>query len=158
MAMNSARTSIPEQTLLKKFISWLYRYAPAEIGGTIGALVAAGGTAYWGGNALLVAVAGAWGEAFGFYIPLVVREFTTTSQERPLLAAIVCTVRNLLLEFGMAEVLDTTLLRPGLMALAVHAFAPISLAIVTGKIAADIVFYGFVICGYELRQRLDLRP
>ena len=57
------------------------------------------------------------------------------------------------MEFGVAEALDSGLLRPLAMGLGVRFFGR-GVGIVVGKLAADLTFYVPVICAYELRRYL----
>jgi hypothetical protein len=62
-------------------------------------------------------------------------------------------VVNLVLEFGVAEAIDTGLVRPGLIFLASRLVADLSLGVFIGKLAADVTFYVPAIAAYELRRR-----
>jgi hypothetical protein len=118
-------------------VSWLRRYAPAELCGLLGAvagyLLALAAT----GHAAPAAYAAAAGENIGFYGFLRARR--------------VGSVRALVVEFGPAEVLDSALVRPACMALATAALGP--LGVLAGKLAADLVFYAPVIATYEFLKR-----
>lgn len=62
-------------------------------------------------------------------------------------------LRNLAIEFGPAEYLDSFLLRPFLLSV-VPLFVPgYSIAIIVGTLIADITYYFPVIIGYESRKR-----
>ncbi|MEZ4658700.1 MAG: hypothetical protein R2911_14110 [Caldilineaceae bacterium] len=152
--MSIAQVYQPNIHIAKKVGVWVRRYAPSEAVGTLAALLSATLAASLGANAVVTAVAGAWGEVLGFYLPLLVREFTTQQNAGPLPQMLWRTLRNLLLEFGAAELLDTGLLRPALMTGAMQLIPQLSIAIVAGKLAADVFFYGLAIVGYELRQKL----
>jgi hypothetical protein len=69
------------------------------------------------------------------------------------LAGAARTARNLFFEFGVAELLDSTVLRPLAMGLGARFFGR-ALGVVVGKFAADVTFYVPVICAYELRRYL----
>src|SRR5207245_9266853 len=60
-------------------------------------------------------------------------------------------LRNILLDFGIAELMDSMLLRPFCMYIFPIWLKNYPLGILAGKIASDIVFYLFVILIYELR-------
>ncbi|MCB9152302.1 MAG: hypothetical protein H6641_26405 [Caldilineaceae bacterium] len=152
--MSIAQVCQPNVPIAKKVGAWARRYAPSEAVGTLAALMSAMLAAGLGANAMFIALAGAWGEVFGFYLPLLVREFMTQQHAGPLSQALWRTLRNLLLEFGAAELLDTGLMRPALMTAALQLIPQLSIAIVVGKLAADIFFYGLAIMAYELRQKL----
>ncbi|MEV4622270.1 hypothetical protein AB0J74_26600 [Asanoa sp. NPDC049573] len=121
---------------------WLARYAPAEAAGITGALLAAAAV----DSPEAAAVAGTVGETVGFYATILVRDLRAGG--RP--AAV---VRDLAVEFGAAEVLDTLLVRPAAMYLATRALGTATAGVVAGKLAADAVFYTIAIIGYELRRQ-----
>ena len=64
------------------------------------------------------------------------------------------TWRNLFIEFGAAEVLDSGVIRPAAMALGVR-WLGVEAGIAAGKVAADTAFYGPLILTYEIRRRLS---
>jgi len=142
-----------------KAAEWVKRYGVAEVAGLCTAIVGSFAVRALTGSEIAAAYGGAMGENLGYYGVIVGRE---VAQDRR--AAIGLgrgygllgagrTARNLLLEFGVAELLDSSLLRPLAMALGVRFFGR-GLGIVVGKLAADLTFYVPVICAYELRRHL----
>lgn len=83
-----------------------------------------------------------------YYATMLAREIRAYPSQ-PLLI----TLRNLVLEFGFAEALDTLLLRPTLMYLAAQLVSDLRLGVILGKLAADVIFYVPAITAYELRRR-----
>jgi hypothetical protein len=126
---------------------WLRRYVPAEVASLVAALVAAQLVWSLTGSAAGAAVAGAWGETAVYYVTMLLRELATTR------GALLVTVRELVLEFGVAEALDTLLVRPALMYAAGQLVADLRLGILLGKLVSDVFFYVPTIAAYELRQR-----
>jgi hypothetical protein len=63
-------------------------------------------------------------------------------------------LRNLVAEFGPAELVDPFLLRPAFLALAMHLIPGVHWAVMIGKVAADLIFYTVAISSFELRQKL----
>lgn len=128
---------------------WLRRYLPAELVCTVTGLLGAWAAFALTGSPAAVAVAGTLGENVGFYGMMLGHEIAHRGMRS--LSPI---IRDLMLEFGLAEMLDCLLLRPALM-YAGQMLAPnTALGIVAGKLVADIVFYVPTIVGYELlRQR-----
>ena len=138
--------------------TWIRRYGPSEIAGIAMAL----GGSWLGyratGSIIVGAYAGSLGEALGFYGSLVTREmiqeaYFAGARRAPYgPAEMLRTWRGLLLEFGPAELLDTGVIRPLMMALftGLLGWGP---GIVVGKLLADIAFYLPVIYVYELRRR-----
>ena|SRR5207249_4363661 len=123
---------------------WLRRYAVAELCGSVSAVAGALLMHALGGNAVLVAVGGTLGENLGYYGVIVSRELRTGD-------GVLAGVRNLLLEFGPAELLDSGFIRPLAMGLGAH-YLGAARGVLAGKIAADITFYVPVIATYELRR------
>ena len=137
---------------------WLNRYALPELLGIGTALLAGRLAAKLGAPVLAIGYASAIGENVGFYGTIVSRQVATDRRlahaagERYRLAHIWVTMRELLLEFGPAEVLDSFVIRPLAMAFGVRLLGEVS-GIVAGKLAADVTFYLPVILTYELRRR-----
>ena len=123
---------------------WLKRYLPAEAAAIIGAVSAA-----WLVDkvhfAAATAFAGAIGETVAFYAVVVARDWRRPV--RPML-------RGLLIEFGVAESADTFLVRPLAMYLASALVGRTVLGVILGKLAADVIFYGLAITGYELNRKV----
>jgi hypothetical protein len=136
----------------RKVREWLVRYAPAEIGATLGALFASAVAAPFA-VAAVTAYAGAIGDGVGFYAVLLVRDIhrQPPGSSRGRLAS---TVRGLLMEFGPAELLDTVVVRPLAMFLFTRWLGDAAAGAVGGKIAADVVFYAIAVTAYELRKHL----
>lgn len=132
----------------RALVRWLRRYLPAELVCTPCALLAGFAANQLTGSPAAAAVAATWGENLGFYGMMLGRELARRRDLRALPAV----VRDLFIEFGPAEALDSLLLRPasiyaGLM-LAPHP----ALGVLGGKIAADLSFYTPVILTHELRR------
>lgn len=131
----------------QKIKTWLKRYVPAEIAGTLFALGGATITYSITENQIAAAYAGTISENIGFYGAMAVTELVK-HESKPLKA-----IRNLILEFGPAEILDTLVTRPFLMYVFPSILNNFPLGIAAGKIAADIIFYIPSIIAYELRKK-----
>ena len=130
--------------------AWLRRYAAAELAATLGALLAAAAGARLAGPGG-AAVAGALGETVAFYGFVVARELRAERRSgggRSTSRAL----SDLLVEFGPAEVIDTLAVRPLAMYVGPLLTGNLSVGIVAGKVAADLVFYTLAAIGYELRR------
>ena len=139
--------------------TWVRRYGVSELAG-IG--MAFGGSwlmASATGNTIGTAYGAAVGEALGFFGSLVTREmiqeaYVAGSRREPFgVREIIRAWRGLLLKFGPAELLDTGLLRPLAMGVAIVTVGP-ALGIVAGKLLADVAFYLPVILIYEHRRKV----
>jgi hypothetical protein len=134
---------------------WLWRYLPAELGATVAALVGAVVAADGTDSPALIALAAAWTETVAYYTVMLGREIVT---DRRLTATygvrqLLRTGRNLGIEFGVAEVLDTLLVRPAVLLLALEVMPDLAVAVVMGKLVADALFYVTAITMYEFRRR-----
>lgn len=142
-----------------KAAEWLGRYGVAEIAGLCTAIAGSLAARILTGSEIAAAYGGSLGENLGYYGIIIGREI---AHDRRAAFALGLrygfvgagrTARNLVLEFGIAEALDSTILRPLAMALGVR-FLGRGFGIVVGKLAADVTFYVPVICAYELRRHL----
>jgi len=140
------------------FQTWLKRYLPAEAVSLAAAMLVGSGAAMLSdSNPAIIAMAAAWAETTSYYATMLLRERRAHPRQR-----LWRTLRNLALEFGIAEVLDSVLLRPTLMYVAGQLVADARLGVLIGKFAADVVFYIPTITVFELRQyyasRSRVRP
>jgi hypothetical protein len=126
---------------------WLRRYIPAEVASLIGALLAAQLAWTLSGSVAAAVVAGAWGETTAYYATMLARELVRTK------ATLLVTLRELVLEFGVAEALDSLLIRPAMMYAGAQLVADVRLGVVLGKLGADVLFYIPTIAAFELRRR-----
>lgn len=125
---------------------WLRRYLPAELACTPAALACGLLAHAVTGRVEAAALAATWGEVIAFHALMVTREVRRRGGSRSLSRVL----RDLSLELGLAEALDSLLLRPGLLYLGV-AFAPDpALGVLAGKLAADLAFYAVAITGFEM--------
>ena len=143
-----------------KKIEWLKRYLPAEILGTILAVIVASITYAQSGSYVAAAAAGWFAEGIGFYGYFISLELLTNAAvyrhlrpfKRIVLATTVAST-NLLVEFLPAELLDNFIIRPYLMYLIPQYVHPYWLGFLVGKLSADVIFYALAIVGYESRKR-----
>jgi hypothetical protein len=143
---------------MKKVKKWLSRYVPAEIAAALGALLGAGIFYLATGNRIVAAYTGAMGENIGFYGFLALRDIkknkaTYAHQGKSFgFKGYIKTVYHLILEFGVAELLDTLFVRPFFLYWFPTFISNYALGIVLGKFAADIIFYIPTIIAYELKK------
>ncbi|WP_214465410.1 hypothetical protein [Microbacterium flavescens] len=139
-------------------VFWIRRYLPAEIVGTAAMLLAGLGVTIWTDNAAVIALAALVGETLGFYLVLAVTIYVEQSPiSRTRRLALARTVMLLLAEFGIAEVLDTLLVRPALLLAGVWLFADPLWGLLAGKVVADVVFYAIAAGAFTLTARTGLR-
>jgi hypothetical protein len=127
---------------------WMVRYLPAEAAGLVAAFLGASLAHALNGHPAVIAMAAAWAENLGYYAIMIVRELRAERR-------VGRTLRNLALEFGRAEALDSFAVRPASMYLATTLVPELALAVLLGKLAADVAFYVPAIAAYELRLRLS---
>src|SRR3989344_7030106 len=134
---------------------WSERYIPSEISGTILAVISALTINKLTGNLVLTAFAGTWGENVGYYGSIFVRDYIKHSQKTSSNRCLhsVKVIRNMIFEFGPAEILDSFIVRPYAMFIFPIIINNLALGIFTGKIFADIIFYIPTIISYELRKK-----
>lgn len=136
-------------------IAWLCRYGPAELLSMAATVCASWLALALSDSVLVAAVAGTWAENLAYYGVIVGRELWVGG--RPSVRAALRSLRDLLLEFGPAELLDSLLVRPAALAAGL-ALAPWpALGALAGKLVADVVFYLPTILSYELLRRRRAR-
>ena len=147
----------------EKGLEWLSRYGVAEVVGVGAALIGSSLVHATTGNEVLAAYGGAIGENVGYYGVIVGRDVSRARRAARAagrtygFAGAVRTARDLVLEFGVAEVIDTAFVRPFAMALGMRFVGPTA-GVVAGKLVADVAFYVPVLCAYELRRRFQRAP
>ena len=143
---------------MKKIKKWLKRYLPAEIIGTIFALVASLGVYSLTKNDVLAAIAGAWSETIGFFGTMIIREVRHSQKEHReenknySIFSFIKDARSIIFEFGFSEILDTWLIRPFTMYIFPLIIPNRPIGVLVGKLAADIIYYAPAIVSYELQQ------
>jgi hypothetical protein len=132
---------------------WLARYGVAEVFGIAGAVVGAWIVSTLTDSTVLTAYAGTTGENVGYYGFLMARELAAARRARQALSAreVIVACRDLAIEFGPAEILDSLFVRPLMMGLGTRRLGG-GLGIIAGKLAADVLFYLPVIASYEARR------
>ena len=143
----------------KKILEWVKRYAPAEIFATLGAVIGANAVFLLTQNRVVSAYAGAMGDTICFYLVMLTRDIIAgivqhkSNNKEYRASSLAKDTRNILIEFGPAEILDTLIIRPFLMYFFSSALSSYAFGILLGKISADIVFYFPTIISYELRKK-----
>ena len=138
---------------------WLRRYGPAEVLSLLATLGAAVTTARAGGNGVAVALAATWAGNLAYFGLILAQDIWRTrrvlrAQHRAYSAGTLArNVRALVVEFGLAEALDSLLVRPALMYWLPRWLHSVPQGIVVAKFAADVTFYVPTIISYELSKR-----
>lgn len=139
-----------------KLRHWIRRYGPSEVFGTVAAVGVAGIVKQATGSTVAAAYLGTIAEIVVFYGIMFLRESIREAHQAGRRgrtygnADLLALLRNLGLEFGVAELLDTGLVRPLCIGLGLQ-FIGGTLGALAGKLIADLVFYGPVLAMYEWR-------
>ena len=139
-------------------VFWITRYLPAEIVGTAAMVMAGLLVTVWTENPALIALAALLGEIVGFYAVLAITiyvEQTPIARNRG--SALARTAALLVAEFGVAELLDTLLIRPLALMAGVWLFTDPLWGLLAGKIVADILFYAIAAGAFTLTAKAGLR-
>jgi hypothetical protein len=143
----------------KKVKEWLKRYVPANIVATITVLVVSWITIYFTKNYLLAAFLASIFESIVYYGVILVRDIISDvkklskKRNKYSFANFAKNIRNMLLEFTVAELLDTFVIRPALLYYSPRIIGNYTIGILVGKYLADIIFYVPTIMAYELRKK-----
>ncbi|HNT29405.1 MAG TPA: hypothetical protein PKL83_00455 [bacterium] len=142
-----------------KIKEWVKRYAPAEVVAICTALLGAGLFHLLFRNSITTALAGTWGENLGYYSVIIWQDTRRQSRDRRATGEryraqdVLLLIRNLVIEFGPGEYLDSFIIRPGCMYLFPRLTGNVMLGIAIGKIVADVIFYIPTIIAYEVRKK-----
>ncbi|NWG21118.1 MAG: hypothetical protein HXY39_12450 [Chloroflexi bacterium] len=137
--------------LRQRTLIWLRRYLPAEIASLATLLCCAWAVMELSHNAALTALAATWAESLAYYGSMIIRELRSRPRLTPL--TVLAVLRDIVLEFGLAELLDSMLIRPAALYLAISWLPHIGIAAIAGKLAADVIFYIPTIVSFELLRR-----
>ena len=135
---------------------WSKRYILPELAGLVSALAGAHLAFAAGSDILVASFLAAWSENIGYYSIAIYRETKHLAEVRPettRAARFWLVLRNLTVEFGLAECVDSLFMRPACMFLCFELFSNHSVATICGKLIADVGFYAIAVFGYELRKK-----
>lgn len=137
---------------------WLRRYLPAELLAIVVAAVCATCADAVSNDQLVVVGASIVGSSTGYYGLIVMREMIHARRAsharhiRDTRRAGYTTVRNLALDFGSAELLDSLLFSPALLYLWIQAVPNLQLAVLLGEVASTSAFYSAVVVAHNVRR------
>lgn len=140
------------KTKLKR---WLGRYGPAELLAILGSFLSGIVINALYNNLVLTALAATWGENIGYYGAIIISDVRKARSKHGKLTLLIVfkLLRNLFLEFGPAEYLDSFIVRPFCMYLFPTLLKNVALGLIAGKFAADFIFYIPTIVAFELRNK-----
>ncbi len=142
-----------------KIKEWTIRYLPAELLSTI-ATVLAGIIAFglWHNN-VVVAIAATWAGNIVYFGTIFLYDVFRTSKEAKkanksyTYVYFLKNIRAFVIEFGIAEVLDSFLIRPLLMYYMPSITGSLWGGLILAKFMADITFYIPTILSYEFAKK-----
>ena len=139
-------------------VFWIVRYLPAEVAGTAAMVLAGLLVTVWTDNAAAIAFAALFGEIAGFYAVLAVTIYAEQAQvSKTMRVALGRTGVLLVAEFGVAELLDTLLIRPTALMLGVWLLPDPLWGLLAGKVVADIIFYAIAAGAFTVTDKTGLR-
>lgn len=144
----------------RSLVFWVRRYLPAEIAGTLTMVVAGVAVSGLAVPALVIGIVATQAESLGFYAVAGVavwREQRRVAPDRSRTRTLVKTIVLMVFEFGPAELLDSLLVRPLLVTLAVWVIPDIAAALVLGKLLSDVVFYVLAATAFRATETAGVR-
>jgi hypothetical protein len=139
----------------QKSLHYLKRYGLAEIAGAVCVLLISSLTYYFTRNKIIAAYAGTIGENIGFYGVIILRDTIDAKRKAAHWSGkeIWPVLKNILIEFGIAEALDTFLMRPLMLYLFTSLFTNYQIGALAGVVVADILFYSLAVLSSELNKK-----
>ena len=142
----------------KRAKEWIKRYVPAEIlslAVTILVIVISWQLTH---SHIITALAGTWLGSIAYFGYILAADIVTAHREVRLhggtytITTFLKNIRALFAEFGLAEILDSLVIRPALMYYLPVLTGSLLVGSVLAKFAADITFYIPAIISYELTK------
>jgi hypothetical protein len=135
--------------MIHKIREWGLRYLPAEIFCLFVAVIASFFIFKTTSNPIATAYFGALSETIAYYSFISIKEL----KGKKTFISIIKSIRNLFLEFGFSEILDSFVIRPFFMYIMPMIVGNLSVGIILGKIISDVIFYIPTIIMYEFRKK-----
>ena len=147
------------QNMKQKITEWIKRYGLAELNSLVLTVSSAWLSFRYTENHLTSALVGTWAGNIAYFGTILLQDIRLATKQLALLnkpyslATFSKNVRALLIEFGIAELLDSLFIRPTLLYYFPLWLNNFGLGIVIAKFTADISFYIPAIIGYELSKK-----
>lgn len=138
---------------------WIWRYLPAEMVSIVATLLPAWLLAEQDASRLSIALVATWGGNVGYFGTILLRDIRKTRRGLRILGrrygahSLLHNLRNLVIEFGVAELLDSFLIRPALMYWLPLWTGSLTWGLIAAKLLADLTFYVPAIFFYEWNKR-----
>lgn len=143
----------------KKITEWVKRYLLADVLSTILSLGTAWAIMESTGDRVLAAFVGSAVASISFYGIIAFSDVRKSMKQHRIdnekyrIKSFLLDFRNLIIEFGPAEILDVLAVRPFFMYLIPKLTGDFLLGTFIGKMIADVIFFIPAIIMYELRKR-----
>jgi hypothetical protein len=142
-----------------KLREWINRYGLAEVISLTATVLSSWLTFELTKNNFTTALMATWAGNIGYFGTILIQDIRLASNllrsigKKYSLQTFYLNVRALFVEFGVAEIFDTFLIRPTLLYYFPILLANRTLGVVIAKFAADITFYIPAIISYELSKK-----
>lgn len=143
----------------QKIKNWFIRYLPSEILGIVGAITFSYLASFFIESVLIIALVATWAGNLSFYGVMVFRDIKKSrgrhkkGRIRYGFFSFGKNIRDIFLEFGVAEVVDSFFVRPAVLFYLISSINNLQLGVLVGEIIADVIFYTIVILSYEMRKK-----
>ena len=137
-----------------KIKEWLERYSLPLILATLAAIIFASVSKFLTGNNIISGIFATLIDAIVFYGYIAIMDLRRDNSERPKLKKFLKQIRNMIVEFGPAEYLDSFLIKPLYLSSFPYFIDNYQIAILLGSIAAEFTYFLPVIILYELRKKV----
>ena len=144
---------------MKKINEWIKRYLPAAIASLVLTLLSAELTFYYSQNNIATALIATLAGSITYYGYILIIDVNNTrkecsnKKENYTYVIFLKNIRAMFVEFGIAELIDSLLIRPFLMYYIPVLVGNLAFGIFLAKITADILFYIPTIIAYELSKK-----
>lgn len=105
-------------------------------------------------NFIISAFITTWVENLLFYSIIAYNDLKSKNNKKLLFKDYLIQLRNMFVEFGSAEYFDSFLIRPFCLSFFPYIISNYTFAIFVGLMAANIIYYFFVIISYESRKKM----
>lgn len=134
----------------KNFKEWFNRYSVPLVLATLAAIISANIIKSLFGNNIIAGITATWVDNLVFYGYITI---TDLKNKHFNIINLLKHSRNMVVEFGPAEYLDSFILRPFYLSSFPYFISNYSLAIVLGSLAAEVSFFIPTIISYEFRKK-----
>jgi hypothetical protein len=148
-----------DDVVKQKLKEWARRYLPAELCSVMVTMIVAMLTFELTGNSLTTALVATWVGSGVYFSYILAMDMRFAQRQRRARGhhydwgTFAQNVRALLVEFGIAELVDLFIIRPALMYYLPLWIGSLAWGTLIAKVAADLTFYVPAIIGYELSKR-----